>query len=297
LYNVIHERILEFNELTIDFYSFKFYAFIFLLLGLQFINWFFEALKFKLLISVEKEINIITSLKAVYVGNFTAFFTPDRLGTFIGRIIVLKNVEKLKITALTAVGNLGQLIATMVFGLLSLIYITLFEKPFVGLNQTFFKVLLFVFIIILFFLISFYVKPVLVFNRLEKVRYIKNYIIRLSSLKRLKASLKIKVIIFSIMRFLVFYLQYFLIIQFLAVDFNAIYCLIFIGILYGIVTFIPSPFLGNFGSREALALYLTSATTLGILGPFISISVWLINVGVSTLIGGVILTLNKIKSN
>ena len=129
------------------------------------------------------------------------------------------------------------------------------------------------------------------------MKYIKNYILRLSSLKSLKADLKTKVIIYSIIRFLVFYLQYFLIIQFLAIDFDAIYCFTFIGILYGIVTFIPSPFLGNFGSREALALYLTSATTLGILGPFISISVWLINVGVSTLIGGVILTLNKIKSN
>jgi len=297
LYNVIHKRILEFNELTINVNSFRFYAFIFLLVVLQFINWFFEALKFKLLISVEKKISIKTSLKSVYVGNFTAFFTPDRLGTFIGRIIVLKNVEKLKITALTAVGNLGQLIATITFGLLSLIYINLMEHPFTGLNQTFLEVLLFVFIIILFLLISIYIKPVLVFNRLEKVKYIRNYILRLSSLKSLKGSLKFKVLIFSIMRFLVFYLQYFMIIKFLAIDFNALYCLIFVGILYGIVTFIPSPFLGNFGSREALALYLTSATSLGILGPFISISVWLINVGFSTLIGGLILTVNKMKTN
>ena len=268
-----------------------------LLVGLQFINWLFEAIKFKLLMSIEKNITLKIALKAVYVGNFTAFFTPDRLGTFIGRIFVLKDIGKLKITALTAVGNLSQLIATISFGLLSLICLTFLEHPFSSLDYNLLNTLLFIFFILLIAVVSIYIKPVLVLKVLEKVKYLNNYILRLSALKNIKIVLKFKVLSLSILRFLVFYLQYVIIIKFLAIDFNALDSLIFVGLLYGIVTFIPSPFFGNFGTREALALFLTSATTIGIFGPFISFSVWLINVGLSTIIGGLILSINKMKSN
>ena len=266
-------------------------------MGLQFVNWFLEAMKLKLLMSIEKCITLKTSLKAVYVGNFTAFFTPDRLGTFIGRIFILKGIEKLKITALTAVGNLSQLIVTIFFGLLALLLLALLEHPFMFLNYTILCTLQFIFFILLIVVVSVYLNPTLFFKILGKVKYLNSYILRLAGLKNMNIRLKLNVLLLSVLRFLVFYLQYVIIIEFLSIDFNTIDCLIFVGLLYGIVTFIPSPFLGNFGTREALALYITSATTIGILGPFISFLVWLINVGISTIIGGIILSVNKMKTN
>jgi hypothetical protein len=267
------------------------------LVGLQFVNWLLEAIKFKLLISIEKIITLKTALKAVYVGNFTAFFTPDRLGTFIGRIFILKGIGKLKITALTAVGNLSQLIVTISFGLLALFCLTFIEHPFSFIDNTMLKAFQCIFFILLIVVMSIYMNPSLLFKILGKVKYFNSYILRLAALKNINFVLKLKVLWLSFLRFLVFYSQYVLIIKFLSIDFNTIDCLIFVGLLYGIVTFIPSPFLGNFGTREALALYLTSATAIGVLGPFISFSVWLINVGISTIIGGVILSFNKMKTN
>ena len=62
------------------------------MISLQFVNWLFEAIKFKILLSKDENISLAMALKAVYVGNFTAFFTPDRIGTFIGRMVVLKEL-------------------------------------------------------------------------------------------------------------------------------------------------------------------------------------------------------------
>ena len=83
----------------------------------------------------------------------------------------------------------------------------------------------------------------------------------------------------SLLRFLVFYLQYLLLVNFFQIDFSFVDVLIFIGVLYGLVTFIPSPF--EILEQEALALYLSSATPLGLIGPLISLLDWFVNVGFS----------------
>ena len=66
--------------------------------------------------------------------------------------------------------------------------------------------------------------------------------------------------------------------------------------LYGFVTFIPSPFFGNLGTREAVALSITSVSGMGIVAPIISLIVWFVNVGFSSLIGGIIFSMT-IKKN
>ena len=79
------------------------------------------------------------------------------------------------------------------------------------------------------------------------------------------------------------------------IEMDFIELFIFLSLLYGIVTFVPSPFLGNLGTREALALYIASTSTLGLFAPVISLIIWFINVGLSTFIGGVIYNSKNIK--
>ncbi len=263
---------------------------------MQFLNWFFEALKFQLLLFENERISLRIALKAVYVGNFTAFFTPDRVGTFIGRMVVLKKLSKLKITALTAVGNLSQLMATVFFGLLAFLLIKNVNQEIFNVDLYVLSFLQFAFVLLFVALTVIFAYPFLVLKLFERWPFFGSYIKRLSYLSEISNELKIKIFVLSVSRFLVFYFQYLLLVFYFNVDFSYLDVLVFVGILYGIVTFIPSPFLGNFGTREALALYLTAATPLGLIGPLISFFVWLINVGVSSLIGGLILIINKFKS-
>ena len=88
---------------------------------LQFLNWFLEALKFKILLNNFSKTSLLFVLKSIYVGNFTAFFTPERFGNFIGRAIVFKE-KKEEVIMATLIGNLSQLIITVVIGLFSMDY-------------------------------------------------------------------------------------------------------------------------------------------------------------------------------
>ncbi|MBG15768.1 MAG: hypothetical protein CL853_05380 [Crocinitomicaceae bacterium] len=293
---VFENRKQELIHLKIDLFSSRFFVYCIFLLALQFLNWFFEALKFQLLLFENERISLIIALKAVYVGNFTAFFTPDRVGTFIGRIVVLKKFSKLKITALTAVGNLSQLMATVFFGLLAFLLIKNVNQEIFNVDLYVLSFLQFAFVLLFVALTLIFAYPFLVLKLFERWPFFGRYIKRLSYLSEISNELKIKIFVLSVSRFLVFYFQYLLLVFYFNVDFSYLDVLVFVGILYGIVTFIPSPFLGNFGTREALALYLTAATPLGLIGPLISFFVWLINVGVSSLIGGLILIINKFKS-
>ena len=176
LYVVFENRKQELIHLKIDLFSSRFFVYCIILLALQFLNWFFEALKFQLLLFENERISLRIALKAVYVGNFTAFFTPDRVGTFIGRIVVLKKLSKLKITALTAVGNLSQLMATVFFGLLAFLLIKNINQEIFNVDLYVLSFLQFAFVLLFVTLTVIFAYPFLVLKLFERWPFFGSYI-------------------------------------------------------------------------------------------------------------------------
>ena len=262
---------------------------------LQFLNWFFEARKFNYLLSSNMKITFLTALKAVYVGNFTSFFTPNRVGTFIGRILVIKQ-KKLLVTAITGLGNLAQLITTLLFMIIALLLYFFSDTKSIIFNDNDIYILEFVYFLLLFVVVLIYMKPSIAIRRFNKIKYIKEYANRLLILDDILFINKINVLLFSIIRYLIFALQYYILFVMFNINISISELMIFLGLLYGVVTFIPSPFLGNLGTREALALLFASIYGLGLVAPLTSLLVWFINVGISSLIGGIIFSVSLKKS-
>ena len=71
---------------------------------LQFVNWVVEAFKFKVLLQTPEKPKIQLIIKAIYIGNFTALLTPERIGNCVGRSWVLKSIKKDTIVS-TILGN------------------------------------------------------------------------------------------------------------------------------------------------------------------------------------------------
>tara|TARA_A200000113_G_C8571605_1_gene259489 strand:- start:200 stop:475 length:276 start_codon:yes stop_codon:yes gene_type:complete len=67
---------------------------------------------------------------------------------------------------------------------------------------------------------------------------------------------------------------------------------IFVAVLFGLVTFIPSIAPGNLGTREAFSIFILGGSVIGIQLSSIAFIVWVFNVLISALIGGFFL-LNK----
>jgi len=90
------------------------------ILFLMFLQWFLEAIKWKILLKDIISIHWIDAYRSILSGITVSVVTPNRLGEFAGRVIHLPNGTRLEGTAFTFIGNLAQLIITCVLGSISL---------------------------------------------------------------------------------------------------------------------------------------------------------------------------------
>lgn len=248
---------------------------------LQFVNWVLEAYKLKVLLptSGEQKINLI--IKAVYIGNFTALLTPERMGNFVGRSWVLTFNKKDTIVS-TIMGNYVQFSMTIIMAFLSFLFIDqITEHSIVFSKKYFFISFYFIFssLIVFSFINLKWVK------KLNRFSLLKSWSQSINTLVQITYNKKLLAIFLSFLRYLVFVLQFYLMsIAFdISISFHTTF--IIVGIMFGVVTLIPSLIPGNVGVKEAFLLILLGAGSIGIKFSLISFSIWMINVGFSALIG------------
>lgn len=83
---------------------------------LMIIQWVIEAKKWQLLMKPVSDISLMKAAKAIFSGIAFSIATPNRVGEFAGRILHLPPDSRLQGTSFTFIGNLAQLIATIVCG-------------------------------------------------------------------------------------------------------------------------------------------------------------------------------------
>lgn len=271
------------NQLNGRSYSVLFIVFLF-----QFVNWGTEAIKFKYILSKKEEITYKQAILAVYTGNATGLFTPDRLGNFIGRFIHLNHINKRTVTAATMLGNLAQLVTTILFATLALLLYLIvdvhIEIPILN------PIMLFSFIIIVLCLLLFvFYKPSFIIYYLQKIKGVakhKNTFFFLNELNKIESTL---VLAFSIFRYSIFIIQFYLLITTFGMTLDITETIVFTGLLYLFTTLIPSPILGNLGTREVVALLLLSNFNQPEIALVASLIIWLINVIFPSLVGSILL--------
>jgi hypothetical protein len=117
--------ILYFNSISkSDFLIFKQFSLLeifvlMLVLGLLSMgNWFGEFKKWQVLVA---DISFKTSAKQSLIAHSLALFTPQKLGEYGGKCLFYTKTERSKIMALTAIGHLTQMLATLIFGSLGML--------------------------------------------------------------------------------------------------------------------------------------------------------------------------------
>ena len=261
----------------------------------QFINWWLESLKFRSLISKTESINKWDAIKSVYAGNAIGVLTPNKSGTFIGRAFFLKDKDSVAVISSTILGNLAQLTTTALFGFIGFLIIVSFGTHLNFLNQDFPLYALLVSFILVFILGVLFIFPSCLYKLALKLPFINKFAEQISYFKYFKKRELFTVLTFSILRYIVFAFQFILLLKLLNVEITIISLCIFICALYMIVTFIPSPFMGNLGTREAVVLLLLANynSTAEVLSA--SIILWVINIAFPAIVGSLIFLFNKVK--
>ncbi len=267
LYNRLNK--LDWNERQFDNFQLLPFLLCFVLVPL---NWYFEWVKWELLVRTIKEEKNPNKLRAFVSGIVSSFLTPAFSGNFLGRIIYFEANKRWKLTVYSMVSNFSQFTVSMFFGAIAGI-ILLYEK------ESYFSELsigLFIGATITSLLIYFFgetlASPI-------KVQRVQSMVLLVK-----KGPSRLKIIAVSLLRYLVFLLQFSLALSAFGVDFEYLN-LLWIALVYMAVTLTPSLFFGKIVMRESIAvsiLTLAGIATFPIL--LASLTTWFFNLLIPTFV-------------
>ena len=259
------------------------------------VNLLLESHKWQFLMQKLEKVTLTGAFKAILTGISVSVFLPNRVGDYLGRVFILKKADRLQAILATILGSMAQLLTTLLFGLTSLAFFlphwmdlnsSLSQWTFVGLL---FSILLTA-IILVFAFLNFSVFSDLL-RRISGRAY--NKIARYSevfswySIKEL-----LYVLIISILRYFIFSMQFYLLLRIFQVPVSYLHAMMIIGLIYLLMSIIPTIALSEIGVRGSVSLYvfglffsthLTEELNRHIIAA--SSALWLLNLAIPALSG------------
>jgi uncharacterized membrane protein YbhN (UPF0104 family) len=264
---------------------------------LIFVNWGLEAKKWQYLIRKIEKISFSDSYKAILTGLSVSAFTPNRVGEYIGRVFILQKAKRWEGVFITIIGSFSQITATLVcgsFGLMFFIPGNLDTKIYFGHDLNWAAYLL-VFFSVLFFLVFYYhISMVSVFVDKYLNKKWKKFSDYINVFKKYSNKELTNVLLYSLIRFLIYNIQFYLLLRILGINLPLHHSLFITTVLYYALTIIPTVALTELGVRGSLAIFLFElyfshnggfTEKMGLAIFTASSAIWLLNVIIPALIG------------
>jgi len=272
------------------------YFFILLeVLILMLVNWSIEAFKWKTILSKFEKIDFRTAILSVFQGVTFGIFTPNRVGELGGRLLILKNENRTKGLSAGILGSVSQLIIIFVFGIISSsLILNLLLKKSEQVNSGFAILIYCCIIIFTAFIIYSFFNLSKVFNFLKKFPFINKFEKHISFISEYTKNEIFKILNYSLFRYSIYILQYYLLLRFFGVDLTFFEAFTSISVTFFVVTLIPSIVLVDLGIRGSAALFfigLFSTSEAGIISS--AFCLWLINLVIPAIIGSVLIYKSK----
>ncbi len=226
-------------------------------------NLWMEFLKWKIITNpMHVEMKLVKN--AFWAGVASGFMSPNGWGNFLGRLIYFQKRQTIYIIFSTALANLSQLIPTLLFGLFAVLL------KYGDSNSIWLFTSAGAICILAFYFFGDYLLP----QKRSRFQFVR----RLQSIRGRYQSLKWPFLTFSIIRFLVFSLQYVLL--FVTFGYEDFWFLLTqIWLIYLFTSFIPSLWSGKVLIRETAALFVFSGTLVSVPDIIVSsIIIYLINI-------------------
>ncbi len=261
---------------------------------LMLLNWGLEARKWQLLARKVQPISYWGAYKAILSGQAFAFNTINRSGDFIGRILYLEEGNRLRAVGLSLIGSMSQILVTFSIGFISLMILrfTLLDNQpiLLGLSIFWLDALLIVLVpgILLFGVLYFNVA--LVIRWIERIPFVNKYKFFLEKMENLHNKDLTRILLLSLLRYVVFVVQYMLFLKIFGVVASWQILLCLIAVLFMMMAMIPTIALAELGIRGKLSLELFGLVTtqqLSVLAA--SAGIWVVNLIVPAMLGTVFL--------
>jgi len=262
------------------------------------VNWGFETLKWRQLIKNFTDLPFWRIYKAILSGVAVSLITPNRIGEYGGRILLLEAKNNWKAVIATMVGSFSQLLILLTAGLLGAVWFSyryLQSEMYVLQIVFFFGIVLIALMLFCFFNIDLVVP---IAKRIPFKEKFRRYLRPVKVLENYTSKELSETLLFAFLRYLTYSLQYYFALKFFGIEVNLLEGVSGISTIFLLQTSIPLPPLLGLLARGQVALFVWgffSLDEVGILAS--SFSLFVINLIVPALVGMVfIVQINVLKS-
>lgn len=250
---------------------------------LMLVNWGLEAVKWRRLVRKVENITLWRAVESVFCGLTWAVFTPNRIGEYGGRVFFLSPKRRIIGVVAMAVGNIGQMVLTNIFGAISL---CIFLYRFVDLDYRLDYALMVLSAMFCVFFLVFFFNIRWLNGLLLSMRFTRKYKKFYSILGKYQKKELLKILSLCLARYVVFSTQYFIMFYWLIPDIHYLDILMMVCILFFVQSTLPSLDLFDIGVRSVTASYFFSFVTKQDVAVIAcTASIWLINIIIPAILG------------
>lgn len=254
------------------------------------INWGIESYKWKLITKQVEAISYTTALKSVFMGICLGNIAPGRAMEFLGKIYFFKSENKPSVTILHFINGMFQMLITMLVGICAIAY--KFQLVHAS-PQLVYSIIVFGVVLIIFFCLA--ILNVSTIQR--KLKFIKWFKFSESTQQlSFSKTVLLKLIVFSMLRYLVFSFQFYLVYRVLSLPMPVIQMASSIAVYFMLTSLIPMVSFIEPAIRAAIALFVFNQVNDSYISVVLSATLlWFINVVLPSVIGYVIILKSKIN--
>jgi hypothetical protein len=254
-------------------------------------NWLLEASKWRMLTTKIQKISLKQAIEAVLAGISTGFFTPNRVGEFAGRLFYLNPDNRKAGVTLSAVNSLTQNLVMVLCGIPACI---LFFCHKGNANQS--GLVWFVTWIIgcVALIIFIYSSLTQISKKVASSRYADKIMPFITCLSDFSTAHLFKIMLVSLLRYVVFSIQFGFMLYFFDINLSLTEALISIPTTYLFVTFTPAFAFSEVAIRSSYAVLVIGTYSGQVAGIALAgLCIWLVNFALPMLVGSVILFRQK----
>ncbi len=266
---------------------------------LMIINWSIEAVKWKIAVRPVQQVSFFKAFKAVLSGVSFSVSMPNRVGEYLGRVLYMDEGNRIKTISITIISSISQLIITLVMGGIGLFILHPAIEAKQLISSIWFQVILYGVMAAAIVLTLFYFRLYRIIKWVDRLPGSNRFSFLVSVLEEFSATLLLRLLSLSALRFVVFIAQYYLLFRLFGVDVLWWQAFWAVSVSFVVMAAIPSITIiepVQRGVVMVLILSLYSANKLGI--EFTATGIWFINLIVPAIIGSLlILGIKKIYKN
>ncbi|MBT8255865.1 MAG: flippase-like domain-containing protein [Bacteroidia bacterium] len=252
-------------------------AYLLLFTGMAAINWSFEIVKWKLVISRIRQLSFLAAARQSLMALTVSLATPNRIGDYGAKAYFYDKSLRKQVLLLNLFSNLVQMLITVLFGIFGIAYVVINFGIELSISHT----IILITILVVMALTGYFFKEKELFIKGLSIAAVWNYF------KSLTSSVVWKVSLFSLFKYLVFSTLFLLMLHFFqrGISIFEVYPLIFA--MYLMVSVVPTLFILDVVVRGGVAVYLFSLVGIGEWPILATVTgMWLLNFVLPALWGG-----------